>query len=97
MSGYFNLAAFTGTPALTYSSMPRAINCYGPGYSNSDFSVNKTFSITERIKLDFRAEALNVTNSSEFNAPGTTLTVKQSSLSAAPVLLPAASQRRCNQ
>jgi trimeric autotransporter adhesin len=84
LTNYFNAAAFTATPALSYSSMPRTINCYGPGYSNSDISVNKTFSFGERVKFQFRAEALNATNSSEFNNPGSTLTVTQSSLAANP-------------
>ena len=84
LSNYFNPAAFASTPALTYSSMPRAISCQGPGYANSDLSVNKKFSVGERVKIEFRAEALNVTNSSEFNNPGTSLTVAQSSLATAP-------------
>jgi hypothetical protein len=34
----------------------------GPGYQIWDFSVFKNFSITERTKLEFRAEFFNVFN-----------------------------------
>ena len=83
---YFNAAAFTATPAFTYSSLPRSHHCQGPGYANSDLSVNKTFAIKERVKIQFRAEALNATNTPEFANPGLTIPDSQSSVTAAPVL-----------
>jgi trimeric autotransporter adhesin len=83
-NAYFNTAAFQATPAYTYSTLSRSINCQGPGYANTDLSVNKTFSITERWKLQFRAEALNVTNTPEFANPGLSFTATQSSLSSTP-------------
>jgi hypothetical protein len=81
---YFNTAAFVPTPAFTYSSLPRSINCQGPGYANSDISVNKTFAIKERVKIQFRAEALNATNTPEFANPGLAYSASQSSVTAAP-------------
>jgi trimeric autotransporter adhesin len=85
-NSYFNAAAFTATPAFTYSSLPRSISCQGPGYANSDVSVNKTFAIKERVKIQFRAEALNATNTPEFANPGLTIPYTQSSVTATPVL-----------
>jgi hypothetical protein len=37
---------------------------YGPGASSFDLAVSKTFTITERLKLEFRAEGFNVFNHS---------------------------------
>jgi hypothetical protein len=66
---YFNPAAFTTTPAFQYGNQPRASNCYGPGYVNTDLSLNKEFTLTERVHAEFRAEALNAFNTPEFNGP----------------------------
>ncbi|ADW69922.1 outer membrane beta-barrel protein [Granulicella tundricola] len=66
---YFNPKGFTTTPAYAYGNQPRTSNCYGPGYLNSDLSLNKDFKLTERIHAEFRAEALNAFNTPEFNAP----------------------------
>jgi Carboxypeptidase regulatory-like domain len=41
----------------------------GPGYSNVDMALLKTFRITEGKTLQFRAEAFNVFNHPSFNTP----------------------------
>ncbi len=41
----------------------------GPGYKNIDFSVFKTTEITERIKLQIRAEVFNLFNHPNFASP----------------------------
>jgi hypothetical protein len=41
----------------------------GPGLIDLDASVSRNFSITERIKLQFRAEAFNLTNTVAFGLP----------------------------
>ena len=41
-----------------------------PGVGNWDFSLFRQFDITERFKLQFRAEALNFSNTPHFAAPG---------------------------
>jgi hypothetical protein len=43
----------------------------GPGQVNWDASVFKTFSIAEKLKAQFRAEALNVMNTPLFRSPET--------------------------
>jgi hypothetical protein len=73
LNAYYNAAAFTTTPAASYGNQARTSNCYGPGYLNSDLSLNKDFKITERVGAEFRAEALNAFNTPQFNGP--TLTV----------------------
>ena len=45
----------------------------GPGFFNLDFSLFKIFAITERIKMEVRAESFGVTNTPQFNNPNTTL------------------------
>ena len=40
-----------------------------PGLKNLDFSLQKQFALTETKKLEFRAEALNLTNTPIFNQP----------------------------
>jgi len=44
-------------------------NLIGPGYFNVDFGLFKTISITERIKLQLRGEALNLLNHANFGNP----------------------------
>lgn len=55
----------------------------GPGLHTLDFSLAKFFSFTERQKLEFRAEAINLTNTPILNSPnaglGSTLGLLQSS------------------
>ena len=73
---YFNPYAFTATApptaggGLPYGNVPRSIPCYGPGYINSDLSLNKQFRVTERVGIEFRAEALNAFNTPQFSTPG---------------------------
>jgi hypothetical protein len=43
----------------------------GPGIFNLDMSLFREFAITERWKLQFRAEAFNATNTPHFGNPGT--------------------------
>jgi hypothetical protein len=42
----------------------------GPGFSNLDSSVFKYFNFTETVRLQFRAEAFNTTNTPQFGQPG---------------------------
>ena len=41
----------------------------GPGLNDLDVSVSRNFSFTERVKLQFRAEAFNLTNTVAFGLP----------------------------
>jgi hypothetical protein len=41
----------------------------GPSYANLDLGVVKTFSLTERVKLNFRTEFFNTTNTPHFALP----------------------------
>jgi hypothetical protein len=43
---------------------------YGPGMWNIDMSLFRTFKITERVKMEFKAESFNMTNTPKFSNPG---------------------------
>jgi hypothetical protein len=45
----------------------------GPGFQNIDFSMFKNFSLTERMRLQFRGEFFNLFNTPQFSPPGRSL------------------------
>jgi hypothetical protein len=45
-------------------------NLRGPHYSNVDLGLAKHFPFTERVGLEFRADAFNVFNHPNFTLPG---------------------------
>lgn len=72
LDGYINPAAFTQAPQFTFGNLSRTISMRGPGQINFDASIFKTFRIRERFRAQFRAEALNLTNTPMFYGPNTT-------------------------
>jgi outer membrane receptor protein involved in Fe transport len=58
---FFNTCAFADPPSGSFGDVSRN-SVQGPGYQIWDFSVFKNFTITERTKLEFRAEFFNVFN-----------------------------------
>jgi hypothetical protein len=74
-STVFNLSQIS-TPAtnVPYGNFGRN-SLTGPGYYNLDAGLHKTFSLTEKFNLAFRAEAFNVFNNTNFKSPGTDYTV----------------------
>jgi hypothetical protein len=70
---WFNTGAFTNTPGQS-NSEPIPGNAgrnlvRGPGYTNDDFSLFKTFSLFETMNLQFRAESFNLLNSPHYGNP----------------------------
>jgi hypothetical protein len=72
--GWLNPAAFSQAPEFTFGNVTRFLDVRGPGLFNWDASIFKSFSIKERLRAQFRAEALNLTNTVQFGNPGTTYT-----------------------
>jgi hypothetical protein len=67
-------AQAVANPAVrTYGSAPRNL-LRGPGRTNLDMTVSKTTAITERLKLEIRADAFNVFNHAEWGNPSTNIT-----------------------
>jgi len=67
---YPSNAQVVADPSLaTYGTLPRNF-MRGPGYINFDMAFSKTTAITERLKLEFRAEFFNIFNHVNFTNPG---------------------------
>ncbi len=72
VNAWFNTSAFSA-PACTLGGS--GADCYGnapfdavrgPGRNNFDLSLKKNFAFTERFKLEFRADAFNAWNHTQF-------------------------------
>jgi hypothetical protein len=71
LARWFDTAAFVKPVGLVYGNAGRA-PVEGSGLKNVDFSVQRTFSIAEKAKLQFRADAFNISNHPNFGLPGQT-------------------------
>ena len=65
VSRWFNPAAFAVPAAGTFGNLGRNA-IIGPGMNNWDFSAQKFFAMTERVKLQYRAEMFNAPNHVSF-------------------------------
>ena len=74
---WVNPAAFSAAPAFSFGNVSPRIPVYSPPLFNIDASMFKTVTIKEFYKFQFRAEALNLTNTVLFASP----TLNYSSLS----------------
>jgi hypothetical protein len=71
---WFNPGAFAQPANFSSGNMSRTYTGVRQDKTkNIDLSLFKNFSITERIRVTFRAEAFNLTNTPVFSAPGTTV------------------------
>ncbi|WP_031496883.1 TonB-dependent receptor [Bryobacter aggregatus] len=71
---WFNKAAVSAPGQFTIGSAPRWISDvrFGPT-RNLDFSLAKNWRVAERLKLQFRAESFNLTNTPQFGRANTTV------------------------
>jgi hypothetical protein len=67
---YFNPAAFAPVTSVRYGTSGLNI-LRGPGVVNMDMGLFREFSVTEKVKVQFRAEGFNVGNTPHYNNPGT--------------------------
>jgi hypothetical protein len=65
---YFNPNAFSA-PAAGYVGDASRDSLTGPGFADWDFSLLKSTQITERVRLQFRAEFFNVLNHTNLQLP----------------------------
>lgn len=84
ISHWFNVAAFatpgqSGTPAFTFGNAGRNI-LRGPSFVNFDFSLFKSFALSDRMKLQFRSEFFNVFNHPNFGIPNHSVDLPQAGI-----------------
>ena len=65
---WFDTSVFSQPAQWTIGNAGRGI-IWGPGQKGIDMTLSKYFSITERVRLQFRAEAYNLTNTKAFANP----------------------------
>jgi hypothetical protein len=66
---YFDRSAYAIVTATRFGTAGRN-NLRGPGFFNVDLGLFRTFTFTEHVKLQLRAEALNALNHANFSNPG---------------------------
>ena len=66
---WVNPAAFAVPQPGTFGNLGRNA-LRGPGISQLDLTLSKTLDITERVKVQFRAECFNILNHAVFATPG---------------------------
>ena len=71
---WFNVNAFSEPLPFTIGSAPRRITqLRQDGTHNTDISLMKNFIVWEPVKLQFRADFFNLTNTPQFSAPNTSV------------------------
>ena len=68
-SEWFNTAAFVSPPAQAFGLLGRN-TLVGPGLFNIDTTLSKKFRITERYRVEIRAEAFNLSNTPNYSQIG---------------------------
>jgi hypothetical protein len=78
LNGWFNTACFTQPGSFQFGNVGRTDSVIrAQGGDNWDMALFKNTQVTERIKLQFRAEIFNLANRVQFSAPGTVLGTSQ--------------------
>ena len=74
-SAWFNIGCFRNPPNFVIGNAPRTLpNTRGPGYKDVALSLFRTQKITEKVNLEFRAEAFNAFNFVNYDDPNTSFT-----------------------
>jgi hypothetical protein len=67
---WFDTSNFSAPPAATFGNLGRNILA-GPGFFGFDASLSRKISITERLVVELRADAVDAFNKPQFNNPDT--------------------------
>lgn len=87
IAAWFDKTAFTVPANFTYGNSGADI-LREDRFKNLDLSLFKQFQFTEHLRLQFRAEAFNLTNTPSFAAPGTNIDVASGGIVTSTVSTP---------
>jgi hypothetical protein len=65
---FYDATAFRSVSEVRFGNLGRNV-LTGPGIVNLNLAVFRTFSLTERLKMEFKAESFNFSNTPHFNNP----------------------------
>ncbi|MBL8179914.1 MAG: carboxypeptidase regulatory-like domain-containing protein [Bryobacterales bacterium] len=78
LNRYFNTAVFSQPAPFTFGNTGRTLpDVRAQGSRNLDFSLFKEFAVTERVRMQFRAESFNFANFVQFGFPNQVLSSGQ--------------------
>jgi hypothetical protein len=66
---WFNTAAFAAQPLYTFGNLGRNV-VKTPGRRSLDLAIHREFTVREGMRLQFRVEGFNITNTAPFAFPG---------------------------
>jgi hypothetical protein len=90
---WINAAVFSNPAAFAFGNVARTLSgLRSAPLRQFDLSLHKKFSITEKLALQFRAEAFNLTNSPQFAPPNSTFGSAQFGVVSAQSNLPRIAQ-----
>jgi len=73
---WYDRTAFAPAPSFNYGNSGRNV-LIGPGLVNLDALIGRNFQVTEALRLEFRGEFYNTSNSVHFARPNLTVTLPQ--------------------
>ncbi len=73
LNKYFDTSVYSQPAAFTFGNVGPAVNIRNDGGKNFDLSLFKQFSPIERMRVQFRVEALNAFNTPRFGGPNTSV------------------------
>ena len=73
---WFNVSCYQIPGAFLYGNSGRGV-IRSPGIVNLDALIDRIFTVTERVRLEFRSELFNITNTAHFGDPNVTIGVAQ--------------------
>jgi Carboxypeptidase regulatory-like domain/TonB dependent receptor-like, beta-barrel len=74
LNKYFDTSVYSQPAAFTFGNVGPTVNIRNDGVRNFDLSLFKQFAPIEKVRVQFRVEALNAFNTPHFGSPTTSVT-----------------------
>jgi carboxypeptidase family protein/TonB-dependent receptor-like protein len=74
LNKYFDTSVYSQPAAFTFGNVGPTVNIRNDGVRSFDLSLFKQFAPTEKMRVQFRVEALNAFNTPRFGSPTTSVT-----------------------